>query len=116
MLIKTGIYLLIIDMLFLYFASGFFTNQIKLIQNDNIEINILSLILCYCLLIFGLNHFIIKEQKSYIDAFLFGLIIYGVYETTNKASLKNWEWNTVMIDTIWGGTLCVIVKYLCDNF
>ena len=41
-----------------------------------------SAILCYlfCLLEF---YFLIKKSSK-LDAFLLGLVIYGVYETTNK--------------------------------
>ena len=35
-----------------------------------------------------------------------------VYETTNKAILKDWSWKTVMIDGIWGGILFALTTYL----
>ena len=35
-----------------------------------------------------------------------------VYETTNKAIIKNWTWKTVMIDGIWGGILFSLTTFL----
>ena len=33
---------------------------------------------------------------------LLGLMAYGTYETTNMATLKDWSWKLVAIDTGWG--------------
>jgi uncharacterized membrane protein len=40
-----------------------------------------------------------------MECALLGLFVYGVYETTNKAILKNWLYKTVVIDTLWGAVL-----------
>ena len=60
---------------------------------------------CYAFLIFGLNYFILQKGRSWKDAFLFGLIIYGVYETTNYTLFYNWPLSSVLLDTLWGGTV-----------
>mgnify|MGYP001228872730 CR=1 FL=1 len=57
------------------------------------------------LLVFGLYYFIISQNKKVFDAFLLGLVIYGVYESTNYALLKDWNFSTLVIDTLWGGIL-----------
>ena len=80
-------------------------NQIKSVQGSTPQMNFLGVILCYIFLIIGLNYFIIKPNKSVQDAFLLGLVIYGVFETTNMALFTKWEWLTVIIDTLWGGIL-----------
>jgi uncharacterized membrane protein len=69
------------------------------------KVNIFSAIITYIILIYGLNYFIISKNKSVYDAFIFGIIIYGVYETTNYAIFKNWSIKSVILDTIWGGIL-----------
>ena len=71
--------------------------------------------LCYIFLIFGLNYFIIKPGHSVKDAFLLGLLIYVVFETTNKALFSNWSWLTVLIDSLWGGILFATVTYICQK-
>jgi uncharacterized membrane protein len=49
--------------------------------------------------------FILRQHRSVLEAVIFGLVLYGVYETTSYALLKNWRLSTVFIDTFWGGTL-----------
>jgi uncharacterized membrane protein len=76
--------------------------------------NYLGAALCYIFLIFGINYFIIKPHKSVSDAFLLGIIIYGVYETTNYALFKNWSMLTVIMDTLWGGILFAVTTYIVN--
>jgi uncharacterized membrane protein len=85
------------------------------VQGSNIQMNFLGAALCYIFLIAGLNYFIIKPHKSPTDAFLLGLVIYGVYETTNYALFKNWSILTVFIDTLWGGILFALTTYIVNS-
>jgi uncharacterized membrane protein len=94
--------------------KGYFDNQIKSIQGSPIKMNYLGGALCYILLIVGINYFIIKPRRSVSDAFLLGIIIYGVYETTNYALLKNWSILTVILDTLWGGLLFAATTYIVN--
>ena len=59
-----------------------------------------------------MNYFILKQRRSVMDAFILGIVIYGVYETTTYALLKKWSIQTVMIDTLWGGILFGLTTYL----
>ena len=70
--------------------------------------------ICYVFLIFGINYFIINPRKSVYDAFLFGIVIYGVFETTNYAILKNWSIFSVLLDTLWGGVLFALTTYIVN--
>ena len=101
----SSIVFIMIDSVYLYFIKDYFNNQVKLIQGSSIKINSYAMIICYIILIFGINYFIIIPNRSILDAFLLGLIIYGVYETTNMALFSKWSWTTVLIDTLWGGIL-----------
>lgn len=101
----SSIVFIMIDSVYLNFIKDYFNNQIKLIQGSSIKINSYAMIICYIILIFGINYFIIIPNRSILDAFLLGLIIYGVYETTNMALFSKWSWTTVLIDTLWGGIL-----------
>ena len=101
----SSIVFIVIDSVYLNFIKDYFNNQVKLIQGSPIKINSYAIIICYIILIFGINYFIIIPNRSILDAFLLGLIIYGVYETTNMALFSKWSWTTVLIDTLWGGIL-----------
>jgi uncharacterized membrane protein len=90
----------------------YFSNQVKVVQGSTIKMDLLATFFCYIFLIFGLNYFIIKRKRSVLDAFLLGLVIYGVYETTTKALFHKWSWITVLIDTLWGGILFALTTYI----
>ncbi len=111
-LLISAIVLVSIDFIYLNVIKNYFSNQIKLIQNVPIKINFLAILLCYIFLIFGINYFIIKPKRSVNDAFLLGIIIYGVFETTNKSLFSKWSWLTVVIDTLWGGILFALTTFL----
>ena len=102
------------DFVYLNVIKDYFINQIKLVQGSEPKVNFLGVALCYIFLIAGINYFIIKPRKSVNDAFLLGIVIYGVYETTNYALLKNWSIFTVIIDTLWGGLLFAFTTYIVN--
>jgi uncharacterized membrane protein len=104
-----------IDYLYLTTSSTYFNDLINKIQGSNIKLRILPTIICYFFLIFGLNHFILSKNKSADEAFLLGVVIYGVYETTNYAILENWSTKAVVMDTLWGGILFYLTAYFTYN-
>jgi uncharacterized membrane protein len=106
--------MLSIDFVYLNVFKSFFDKQIQLVQGSQLKINYLGAALCYIFLIAGINYFIIKPKKSVSDAFLLGIVIYGVYETTSYALLKDWSIFTVIIDTLWGGLLFASTTYLVN--
>ena len=114
LLLVSAIVFITIDFIYLNVIKDYFNNQIKIVQGSPIKINYLGAAMCYILLIVGINYFIIKPRKSVSDAFLLGIIIYGVYETTNYALLKNWSILTVLIDTLWGGLLFAATTYIVN--
>ena len=111
-LLASAIVLVSIDSVYLYFIKDYFANQVKVIQGSPIKLNYVATIICYLFLIFGLNYFVIQRNRTVQDAFLLGLIIYGVYETTSKALFNKWSWLTVLIDTLWGGILFALTTYI----
>lgn len=111
-LLVSAIVLVVIDSIYLNLISNYFSNQVKNVQGIPIKLNFLATLLCYIFLIFGINYFIIKPNRSIQDAFLLGLVIYGVFETTNMALFSKWSWLTVIIDTLWGGILFALTTYI----
>ena len=113
-LLISAIIFVSLDYIYLSSIKNYFLNQIKKVQGTPVSVNFLAVVICYIFLIIGINYFIIKPKRSVQDAFLLGLVIYGVYETTNWALLKNWSVITVIIDTLWGGTLFALTTYLTN--
>ena len=110
-IIVSSILLLCIDGVYLSLIKDFFNKQIADVQRSPLKINMYGAILSYLFLIIGINYFIIQHNKSVFDAFMLGLVIYGVYEGTTYALLKDWRINTVILDTLWGGILFALVTY-----
>jgi len=114
LMLISAIVFITIDFIYLNIMKDYFDKQIKNIQGTKIEMNFLGAALCYIFLIYGLNYFIIKPRKSVSEAFLLGLVIYGVFETTNYALFKNWSIITVIMDTLWGGLLFASTTYIVN--
>ncbi len=110
--IVSAILLIVIDGIYLYHIKNYFRQQIEDIQQTPLNINLLSTFGVYVLLVVGLNYFILQPKKSVKDAFLLGIVIYGVYEFTNSALFTKWKLLTVMMDTLWGGCLLAITTWL----
>ena len=113
-MLVSAIIFISIDFIYLNLMKSYFDNQVEKVQGMKIKMNLLGALLCYIFLIAGINYFIIKPRKSISDAFLLGIIIYGVYETTNYALFKNWSILTVIMDTLWGGILFALTTYLVN--
>jgi uncharacterized membrane protein len=114
-LIKLSIIILFLDALFILLSKDLFHNQILKIQNSNLQLKYIGAILAYVFVIFILYWFIIKEKKNIKDAFILGICAYGIYEYTNFALLKNWDFKTTIIDTLWGGTLFALSTYIYNK-
>ena len=109
----SAVILLVLDSIYLYTFSKTFTDSIVNIQNGvAIKYKIPSMILCYLFLIAGINYFIIMPKRTVFDAFFLGIVIYGVYETTNFTLLNKWPLNIAIIDTLWGGILFALTTYI----
>jgi uncharacterized membrane protein len=111
-LLISAIVFITLDSIYLNLLKGYFEKQVEKVQGSALKINFTGAILCYLFLIIGLNYFIIKPKKSVKEAFLLGLVIYGVYETTNYALFKNWSILTLFLDTLWGGILFAATTFI----
>jgi uncharacterized membrane protein len=118
-LLVSAIVFVCLDAVYLNLMKDYYNKLVQDIQGTKIQFNLLAALICYIFLIYGLNYFIIRPRRSPNDAFLLGLIIYGVYETTNWAIFTKWSVLSVIIDTLWGGILfaltTTIVQFLRLN-
>lgn len=112
----TAIILVVLDGIYLNSVQSLFQRQIKAIQGTDMKINFIGAAICYVFLIFGLNYFIIRKNKSPTDAALLGLVIYAVYEFTNYALFDKWSLFTVLIDTTWGAILFGLTTLIVYQF
>lgn len=110
LIIATPIFL-VLDFVFLYSQRKTFESQVISVQKTALVMKIPGAIACYFFLLVGLYYFILREQRTPLEAMLFGFVIYGVYETTTYALLKNWKVETVAIDIIWGSVLFYLTTF-----
>ena len=129
-LIVVAVIVLALDAVFLTLSKDLFARQVMLVQGTAMKVNILSAAVCYILIVVGLYYFVLRHiivpnatsatasiQTMRIGdgmkaAFFLGILVYGVYETTTLAILRNWSPMTALIDTTWGGTLFALSAYI----
>ena len=112
-LIFLSIIFLALDTIYLSISSAYFRNLVKTIQGGKeMKFRLIPAVFCYMFLIFSLYYFIINKNGNELDAFLLGLSIYGVFETTNAAIFEDWELNPMIFDTIWGGILYLLTTFI----
>lgn len=103
--IFSSIILLLLDSVYLTIIGKAYSQQIFNIQKLPMKVNFRGALFSYLFLIIGLNYFIILRNKSALDAGILGTVIYGVYDATSYALLKDWDETLAVIDTLWGGVL-----------
>jgi len=129
-LLVLSVIILALDAVFLTLAKDIFARQVMLVQGTAMKVNIPSAAVCYVLIVLGLYYFVLRHiivpnassaaaaiQTMRIGdgvkaAFFLGILVYGVYETTTLAILRNWSPMTALIDTTWGGTLFALSAYI----
>jgi uncharacterized membrane protein len=110
-LVVSFVIFLILDVIFIYLNRNNFINIITKIQGKEPKMDIPSAIITYFFLYLGLFYFILNQKKSVFDAFILGIVIYGVFEFTTRTVFKDWTLYTAVIDTIWGGVLFASTTY-----
>ena len=123
-MLKLGIstvLLLIIDLIWIrFYMQKQYEIMIPRIQGTSLSVNLKYAILSYICLAFSINYFVLpnikrnslKEIVSY--GFVFGIILYGVYDFTAAAVLKEWDEITMFSDVFWGGFLFALTSYLTN--
>lgn len=116
----SGIIFFLIDSVFLSIISKKYGEMIKKIQNKPMKVRIFSAVVCYALLIFSLNYFILSnDENQELRALFLGWTIYGVYDSTAYALIENWDIKMALIDGVWGGILfylsTISTKFVLKN-
>ena len=114
-IILLAIIFVLVDIGFIFLIRNSYEVMIQKIQGSSLKMKLIPTIACYIILVSSLYYFIIHKKGSYIDAFLLGFFIYGVYSTTNMAIFKDWSLKVCLIDLSWGGFLFLITSYLYKN-
>ena len=104
--------------------SKMYQTQLNRINKDSKEGShkLLSGLICYLLLALAIYIFIISPEKnksiksSHFEiikkGMLLGFIIYGVYNSTNRATINEHRTYESIVDTLWGSILIGLVSYI----
>ena len=119
-LIVSSILLLVLDFIWIGgYMGGEYKKMIRKIQGSDMQVNSIYAILSYVLMIIGLNFFVIpniNKDNLFNDSlkygFLFGIVLFGVYDFTVGAVLKNWNLKLAILDILWGGTVYFLATFL----
>lgn len=114
-LVMTFIFV-IADVIVLTILTKKWNNAVKKIQNTPLRVNYIYAILTYIFLIFGLYYFVYKhidknnwKYDAIFKGFIYGALVYGVFDLTNLSIFNNYDFSLALIDTLWGGTLSSLV-------
>ena len=124
-IIYLTIILLILDISWIYLNYNNYNNTVQKIQGSAIKLNIIPGILCYLLMLFGLIYYVIpminfqikiNKYEKWLACIIygggFGLIVYGVYNLTTLAIIKNHNWQITLLDMLWGTFLYTILSLI----
>jgi uncharacterized membrane protein len=109
-LLKTAIMLLAVDTVYLLTGGIFVRRMIERIQMRQLEFRYIAAIPVYIAMAY-----LLLQTTSYIQAALYGLCIYTVYDMTNYAIFSGYDLKIAIMDMIWGALLFVSTRYLLKN-
>jgi uncharacterized membrane protein len=115
---------IIVDFIWLGLAAAkLYQNQLGHLlnmQDGSLKANIPAAVATWILLVVGIMVFVVPratESAPVLTALglgaLFGFLVYGVYDLTSYAVMKDWPFKIVIIDMLWGAFLCGISSALC---
>ena len=121
---------LLVDLpMLLLVNTDMYMAQFQRINNGPMNIGentLIGALISYILLATGLYFLIIKfpfseeinnmniicPKTNAIRGAIYGLIMYGMYNYTNLATINEYGSYEALVDTIWGSALCASVAYL----
>jgi uncharacterized membrane protein len=113
--IKILLLLLILDFIWIgLIFKNYFSPMINEIQNSPMKVRILPAIISYIFL-FLLAIIFLPKCKNVYESFLLGFCVYGVYDATNLATIKKWNYSVAIVDMLWGGILFSVIYSLLIN-
>jgi uncharacterized membrane protein len=108
--------LIALDFIFLNINKSKFETNVVHVQRVVMQVKLLPAVIYYSLLIVALNYFILRSHRPVSEAFLLGIIIYGMFDTKNYALFKKWDLKLSLIDGLWGGILFALTTTIIYAF
>lgn len=110
--LKIAIIVSILDFIWIGgYLLDHFKPMIQRVQKEPMVTKPHKVIISYIILI-ALITILIPKCESIAEAFLIGFLVYGVYDSTNYATLKDWDPSIAILDSLWGGVLLASTYYI----
>lgn len=123
------IVLLALDAVYLSIVSRFYKASIRRIQGGvDMKVNLIAAVACYAFLVLGLIFIVFTQLSRYgslrslslqnklLYALRFGgvvgLVVYGVFNTTNLAIFRDYSKTLAIIDIVWGTILYTLATFV----
>jgi len=109
----------LLDLLWLgYLGRGLYERYLGHHMRE--QVDWLAAVVFYFVFLAGLLYFVVLEAEHSLQAAgrgaLYGLVTYGTYELTNRAVVKDWPWQIVGIDILWGILLSAAVSWISYRY
>lgn len=124
-LLYTGVcfvILLALDFTWIKFMMPMYNNTFLRVQGSALTVKLDGALVAYCFMFVSLLVLVlpmIRVDTTISNKFLLslkhagslGLVIYGIYNATNYATLKGYAVKTALLDTLWGVTVYTLSVY-----
>jgi len=105
-----AVVLFLVDLPWLMVSGPYVSGMINRIQGSPLKMAYLPAVVVYLALAY-----LVLQTKTPMEAFYVGAATYAVYDFTNLATLKNYDFSFALVDTLWGGALFAMVRFLLNR-
>jgi uncharacterized membrane protein len=110
-LFTAAVLLVIADLPWLMVSAPYVKDMIQRIQGSPLHLSYLPAAVVYAAMAY-----LLIQTKTPLEAFYVGAATYAVYDFTNLATLKNYDFSFALVDTLWGGILFALVRFVLNRF
>lgn len=103
--------IVLVDLPWLMVSAPYVGAMIQRIQGSPLTLLYLPAVIVYLAL-----GYLVLQTKTPLEAFYMGAATYAVYDFTNLATLKNYDLSFALVDSLWGGILFALVRFVLNRF
>lgn len=104
-----------LDAIWLSINAGRYQSLVYNVQGSALKIRYTPAIIAYVMMLTSFFLFVrgLKHKKhGLMYAFMFGTIIYGIFNATNLAIFEKYSYTIAILDTLWGACLYTLLLFL----
>jgi uncharacterized membrane protein len=109
-LFTAAVLLVVLDLPWLMVSGPYVQAMVQRIQGSPLRLSYLPAVVVYVAM-----GYLLLQTKTPLEAFYVGAATYAVYDFTNLATLKNYDLSFALVDTLWGGILFALARFLLNR-